>query len=350
MRPENKLLTSRKSVTIEDVARVAGVAISTASAALNDKYGVSAKTREAVRLAAEEIGFEPNLYAQRLITGRCNDTIYLFALYLDRSVVTQKLQMVQGLLSAQGYQAPIYAYGDNLAEETINQSGLFNSLRRQRPLAIACHVSGLHEGAIEELKRYTREGGHVVAYDLEVDMECDQVWFDREENTYRAAKHLLEQGHQRIGLYCSGTRTHPRYIGFERALNEFGLEVAPEWLFHGGYYEQGGTLLADKFLSLRERPTAMCIVNDYTAAAFIARIQRRGLRVPDDVSVIGQDDMPVAEHSCAVPLTTVSQPTSAIAEKVVEFLLDRIEGKYTGEPRRALLYGELVERESVAPV
>src|SRR5690606_23743225 len=94
MKDTARPLLPRKSVTIEDVARAAGVATSTASAALNDKYGVSAKTREAVRVAAERIGFEPNPHAQRLISGRCNDTIVLFALYLDRSVVTLKLQMI----------------------------------------------------------------------------------------------------------------------------------------------------------------------------------------------------------------------------------------------------------------
>ncbi len=137
-----------------------------------------------------------------------------------------------------------------------------------------------------------------------------------------------------------------RKQGVRRALAEFRLKLRPEWVLRSGMYEEGGARLAENYLALRRRPTALCIVNDVTAAFFVQQLMRRGLRVPDDVSVVGQDDTPAAAH-CFVPLSTVAQPVNEVAEGVCELLKQRLDGSHE-PPQKLVVRGRLVQRESVA--
>jgi DNA-binding LacI/PurR family transcriptional regulator len=117
---------------------------------------------------------------------------------------------------------------------------------------------------------------------------------------------------------------------------------------HGGLYGEGGRRLAAEYLKLREKPTGMCVTNEAAAAIFILEMQRAGVQVPRDLSVVSHDDTPIAQ-CCAVPLTTVSHPVNAIAGHVVKMLCSRLDGSYDGAPRTVVVRGELVPRQSAAP-
>jgi DNA-binding LacI/PurR family transcriptional regulator len=123
--------------------------------------------------------------------------------------------------------------------------------------------------------------------------------------------------------------------------------VREEWLWANCCYEEAGARLAEKFLKLKERPTAICIINDVTASTFVTQLHRAGVRVPQDVSVVGYDDTPAARYAL-VPLTTVSHPVEGIARPIIEMLLSRLDGSYNGAPRCVHVKGELIVRESTA--
>jgi DNA-binding LacI/PurR family transcriptional regulator len=196
----------------------------------------------------------------------------------------------------------------------------------------------------------------VISYDTPVPLECDQVVFDREDNAYQAVRYLLERGHRHVGLGILatapgllGSAVDPqsyRLKGFQRALKEFGAPLCVEWLFRHASYEKGGAEMAHQFLQLAERPTGLCIVNDYVALAFMVEVMRAGVRVPEEVSIVGHDNQPIAAY-CPVPLTSVSQPTEAIARAVVELVIGRIEGRAEEAPQTVTIRGGLVERASV---
>ena len=340
---------SRKPVTIHDVAREAGVAVSTASTALNGGYGVAPSTRETVQRTALRLGFQPNPHARNLIRGR-TDMIGLFAIALDLGVVTRKLSLIQELLAEREYFAPLYALAYNRERIIVDQMALMKNLLSQRPMAILCNVNDLNKDTLEALEQYHRNGGLLVAYDKEVSLDCDSVIFDRQENSYLSAKHLVELGHQRIGFSDGGMWPNTdRLRGFRQALREGKVKERKECRYaSAGISEEAGLALADEFLSHTDRPTAISISDDGIAAAFVARLGQRGVRVPHDVSVVGHDDMPVAACS-AVPLTTVSQPVHGIAEAVVSLLMDRLRDGYTGPARRVTVPGKLVLRGSTAP-
>lgn len=340
---------------MKDVARSAGVSKMTVSYVLSGKRKVSARTREAVLRAIDELRFEPNAVAQRLSSGPDTRAISLYSTYLSLGVDTLKVKRLQSLLQDRGYEVSFHAYG-LFSEDPEVQSSAVRALRRQRPRCIVCAASDLPGSVVDELRRYIQEGGLVIYYDNPLALDCDRVLFDHEGSLYVAARHLLERGHRKIGLHVLGMETpsEPHFVraarqGFERALAEFGVTPREAWYFRGLSYdnhEEGGTHTARRLLGTTERPTALCFVNDSAAAAFVIEMYRAGVKVPAEMSVVSTDDLPVARYSL-VPLTTVAHPVEAVARHLVDLLVSRLEGGYEGPPRQVIVRGTLVPRESV---
>lgn len=346
----DKALKTRGAATIEDIAQAVGVSRTTVSKAFTGYGRISGKTRETVMRVAEELGYQPNVHAQRLTNGHCRNMIGLFTRGLDFGVGARKLQTVQHLLSAQGFDVPVYAYIE--ANEVIaDELKLLRSLCLQRPRAIIWGTGVMAAVAVEELQRYQDFGGIVVAYDHATVLLCDHVVFDRLDNTYQAARHLLDLGHRKIGFYNVHSIDSVRLQGFTKALREFGVELRRDWVFAGGRDEEGGAYLAQLYLKLprRDRPTALCVVNDASAASFVAEVGRHGVRVPEDVSVVGHDDSPIARYS-PLRITTVSQPVETIAQHVVDLLCHRVTNAHPGAPRAVTVKGSLIIRESAIPI
>lgn len=349
-----------KPITIQDVAQAAGVAKTTASYALSGKGQLSSATRESVIKVAHELGFEPNFHAQRLSNGRCHDTIAIFASRLDLGVLAQKVQLIQRALVREGYRAPVFAGGYDVDNQPVSEEetkALLADVRRQKPVAVIVNSPSLGDAAWDELRRLCDEGGALVLYDHEfpqqsAQLQCDTVIFDREDNTYQAARHLLELGHRELGLFMPGQQQnfpfHPRFCGFARALSDFGLKPNVDWFFCGGQYEAGGATLAKRFLELSRRPSGMCIINDDAAVAFIAELGRAGVKVPDEVSVVSHDDLPIARYF-PIQLTTVSHPVEEIAEAVVQILLERLRSPQKS-PQTRVLRGQLYARQSATSI
>ncbi|HEX8549992.1 MAG TPA: LacI family DNA-binding transcriptional regulator [Abditibacteriaceae bacterium] len=355
----NQLTSRRESTkhpTIHDVAEALGMHKSTVSVAFSGKGNLSVATRNKVLQVARELGYEPNPLAQRLANGVSNSLICLFSGVLDVGLATEKILLIQKELTERGLEVPIYTYSDQSEGGKTSQAAQVKQLCRQRPRAIICASQMLNHSVYDELAAYQNNGGIVVSYDIPVPLNCDQVVFDRENNAYQGASYLLSKGHRRIAIGISGPGIKPgeplsgphgiRMKGFERALQEFG--ASSELLFVDSTYERGGAALAAQFLKLKERPTGICIVNDYVALAFMTEMMRAGVRVPHDVSIIGHDDQPVADY-CPVPLTAISQPVGEIAHAVVALLVERLEGS-TVAPRTQNIRGKLIKRQSVVPI
>lgn len=352
-----------KKPTLMDVAKRAGTSKGTASRALNGQHWVASQTRAAVLQAAKELGFRADVTAQRLAKGRCETLVGLFAPALDLGVVTRKLQLMQLALHERGFEASIHACSSDRTD-TKRQAQTLGSLCRQKPAAIACYTLGMSDAALCVLQNFSDSGGAVVCFDTPFELKGDSgdyVVFDRADNTFQAARHLVELGHRRIGLFSSGSgHDKNRLRGFKRALKDGGLCWGEEMSFLSAQFQKPGEIpfgeqmgwhLAQHFCGLEKhrRPTALCITDDTVAAAFVSQLMRAGWRVPQDVSVVGHDDLPVAAYTSAVPLTTVSQPISGIARETVNLLTSRLSREYSGPSRRLVLKGELIVRESSGP-
>jgi LacI family transcriptional regulator len=358
----------RRPPTLKDVAGALGMHKSTVSLALSGKGTIAPETRERVLATARELGYHPNPIAQRLAHGQESSTVCIFSGILDVGLATEKILLVQRALNAHALEVPIYTCQDTPDDGGEAQAAQVRQLCRQRPRAVVCATPRVRTAVFEELAAFQRAGGAVISYDTPVPLDCDQVIFDREDNAYRAASHLLDMGHRRIGMAMSqvsvtammegsdstGKVTDPnayRIRGFRRALSERGIPFRPEWFFQIATYERGGAEMARQFLAMKDRPTAIAVVNDYVALAFMTELMRAGVRVPEELSIIGHDDQPIATY-CPVPLTSMSQPVDRIARAVADLLLGRLSGDVSPDApaRTVMVTGELVQRGSVAPV
>ncbi len=167
-----------------------------------------------------------------------------------------------------------------------------------------------------------------------------------------ATEYLLRLGHRKVG-HIKGPEGNvlsaEREAGFAAALLGYDIELPEVWRFAGGFSMDDGVRAAKSFLALDERPTALFAANDEAAIGFLSETARQGLRCPDDLSVIGFDDLEIAAHF-QPPLTTMRQPREALGRLAAEALIDLIEdvpGKLV--PRQLVLSSELIVRRSVAP-
>lgn len=346
----------KKRTTIADVAAAVGVTKSTVSLALAGKGNFTEARRKEILRMARVMNYEPSPHAQRLVTGRFEKMIGLFTLSLDLNVGTRKLQFLQSKLSAAGFEVPIYAYGDY--SQAAGQVQLMKSLCLQRPRAIVCNTDGISLESIELLSQFQADGGIVVCYDQPTDLDCDRVVFDREDNTYQVARHLLELGHRDIAVADPPSAVESsRFHGFSRALSEFGVLARSGWMLgeeiqpgaepFSDVYEENGLVMAQRFLQLSPRPSAVVIMDDYTAVAFAAELERHGVRVPQDVSIVSHDDSPIARCG-PLQLTTVTHPVRAITDATIDLLASRLH-EPQAPARKVVIRGELQVRHSAIP-
>lgn len=337
-----------RAVRLSDIAKSLGIAVSTVSMAIAGDPRIAEGTRALVKAKADELGFRPNPTAQRLLKGFNSGEVALVMHDLDQGILTQTAREIRNELAKQGYRPTIHIT-PALEDGTDGQTDALRTLRHERPEAIISFLSRIHPGPLEELRRYRDEGGTVVSYFNPLTLDCDQVIFDEVHSTRLAVQHLISLGHRRIGFCTHGELDIDSYRcrGFFSAMADAGLVVPQDFLFSGGRYEEGGCEIAHRFLALKERPTALHIVNDAQVSGFVAELYRLGFRVPQYVSVVGTDDI-AAARSNWVPITTVSVPSRDIAEMVASMLTSRVRGEYSGPSRTETLRGELMVRATTS--
>lgn len=348
---------ANRPVTILDIARHVGMSKTTVSAALTGNGRLAGETRDIVTRAARELNYSAHPHAQSLRKKNSGE-IVLVSENIDLGVLTRKMALIQKGLSARGFNAPIYAYSHGDGDEIgVNQDALLASMARVQPRAVVGNMMTLTPRSRDILLNLQNQGTAVVCYDSELDApHLDQIIFDRADNTYQAARHLIELGHRDVGLVIFGNSptAASRLEGFKNALAEAGFEPRTEWIFRGHMPGSAeipefiGVGAANYFANLPARPTGVCVLNDLSALAFIGEITRRGLSVPHDISVIGHDDIPIAQFA-PLRLSSVSQPVEEIARAVVQRVIDRLENPEL-QPQQQWIRGQVTGRDSTAPL
>lgn len=191
----------------------------------------------------------------------------------------------------------------------------------------------------------------VLSCDEVPEADFNLVMTDNFAASERATQHLIDLGHSDIGhlqMRKIDGLENQRLAGFRSAMAKAGLPVREEWIFRGDFTMGSGVAAGDKFLELSHRPSAVCCANDEMAIGFISRLQRAGVQCPRDVSVIGFDDISVAEHYLPA-LTTMRQPRHAMGKAATSALLDILEGRRApSTTTRIVLPSEIVIRGSTA--
>ena len=311
----------KPSITIQDVAKAAGVSVSTVSRVLNDKDDVAETTYEKVQHTIEKMGYTSNLAAKSLRSHRTN-TIGVVALDLNDPFAIQVLLGINRAIRELGYDLILYASGERkessyAAWEQRHISQINGS--------IADGVIIITPAAVTFPTTFP-----LVAIDPHSgDTDYPAVIATNREGAQEVMDYLIELGHRRIGFIAG--REHlksaqQRLRGYRESLQKANIALAPELIRQGDYRRKAGYRCAKELLNLPNPPTAIFAANDESAIGTIEAAREAGLRIPDDLSIVGFDNMP-GTTDITPALTTVEQPMSEMGYAATEILIDLMKGK-----------------------
>jgi DNA-binding LacI/PurR family transcriptional regulator len=317
----------RRAPRIRDVAARAGVGVGTVSRVLNDSPGVARATRERVRAVMDELGYRPSTTARNLSLGRTL-TLGVIAPFFTSPSVVERLRGIDDVVGRSPYDLTLF----NIETRDQRRAALRRFARRDRLDGVLIISLPLTPG---EIRAFDRDGLPAVCVDVANSM-LPHVGIDDVGGGAMAARHLLEAGHRHIAFvgdveenpfgFASSER---RLEGFRRELDAAGVALPAGYVKRGPFGRATAGRLARQLLSLRQRPTAVFAASDVQAFGVLDAAARAGLTVPDDLSVIGFDDIELAS---AIGLTTVRQPLRETGRAGAALLLRAIDGNGVPAP------------------
>ncbi len=309
------------AVTVNDVAKQAGVSMKTVSRVINREDSVAKETRRKVLAAIEDLGYVPNLWAQRLRSGHSG----VIALLFYDATPSYVMDVINGLMDC----GDKYEYTINLHRVNVKDPGQVShilSVAGQKQIegfviTPPCDnskqlIDGLHEMKFPFVQLSPRKRTNEYAWVAATD----------EEGSCEAARYLLALGHKRIGI-IQGDVDHQaswdRLNGYKFALQEAGVDIDERLIKQGGWTFRSGLREARSLMSIPQPPSAIMAADDQVAAGVIQAAWELGVHCPEQLSVIGFDDVPLARQ-ITPPLTTIKQPISEIAHKAMTVLIEQL--------------------------
>jgi DNA-binding LacI/PurR family transcriptional regulator len=334
----NRLCKTINMATIRDVARQAGVSPATVSRWMNGRLVVKPSTAERISAAVKQLRYVPSLVARTLVTKESR-TIGLLLADISNPFFAALARAVEDAAQERGY-AVIVCNSDSNPEKEAGYIRLLNRKYIDGILFLSNSPGG------SGLKAALKEEIPIVVVDEAIEgVKAPGVFTDNVQGAYDAVTHLIHLGHRRIGhvtgppVYSTPLRLH----GYRRALEDNGLPFDSALVRVADFQTEGGRRAARMLLNLPQRPTAIFAGNDLMALGAIQAAWEAGLRVPEDLAIVGFDDIPLAS-AFVPPLTTVAQPLTDMGRVAVDMLVRRIEGKPAR--RRVILPCTLRVRQS----
>ncbi len=329
-----------KRATIRDVSNIARVSVATVSRFLNSSGYVDDSTAEEIRKAIALTNYRVNKSAKFLKTQRSNQ-IMLIEPDIGNPYYAEMFKTLQHLAAQRGYSVLLY---DSNADEKWELKALELMEEIGVDGLIYCSIKNT-DAVLERLLAIDRP--------VVVSQHYDQLHFDtlhsiKGRGIYLAAKHLIELGHRKIGYVGgpeSSTINKRRKGGFITALEEAGLSLEKDFCFEMDFTMDAGYKAGMYISSLSSMPTGICAANDIIAMGVMQALRERGLQVPADISLTGEDNIGFAQIS-RPGLTTINNSGGEFAHRAMELLFSRISGEYDGPPRDVVCPRELIVRES----
>ncbi|MCX7653078.1 MAG: LacI family transcriptional regulator [Fervidobacterium sp.] len=326
--------------TIKDVAKRAGVSISTVSYVLNNTGKISEETKEKVLKAAQELNYIPNNFAKRLKRQQY-DLVALVVHEIKGPFYDALVRGIQDVLHSFGYNLLIYCTLENRKEDVDKflRTDIVGGLIIMTPAV-------KNENILKWANQFK-----IVTLDRALkDQRVKSVRVNNEKGAYEVVKYLHELGHSKIG-FMKGSKdsldARERFRGFTRAMGELKLEVNDNWIFEGNFTEESGYEIIRSYLKRnkkRKLPTALFCSNDEMAIGALKAFKEFNISVPDDISIVGFDDIELASYVHPT-LTTVRRPMYQLGSIAAHILLSLLTDKNEGLSN-VVLDVELVIRES----
>ncbi len=323
----------RKSrrVTSEDVARLAGVSRTTVSLVLNNvpHARIAPETRQRVLEAARQLGYRPNAAARSLVSQQalafglvlCHPPEHV---YTD-PFLPQVILGITGVLHKTDYRLLVETAPDPSSNE------VYLALAREKRID-GFIISGPRVDD-RALLRLHQDGVPIVLLGRLPDVDIPSVDVDNVRAAYNAVSHLIRLGHRRIGMITNGplryTASRDRLLGYRQALERHEIPYDPDLVVEGQFTAESGEAAVERLLALDPPPTALFVASDTVALGALVALRRRGLQIPEDMALVGFDDIPLAAY-VDPPLTTVRVPAYELGREAARLLLTLVQGQAPG--------------------
>ncbi|MDB5999397.1 MAG: transcriptional regulator, LacI family [Rhizobacter sp.] len=332
-----------KSVGIREVAQHVGVSTASISRAVNNPESVSAELRARIDAAILELGYIPDA-AARALSSRRTRTIGAIVPTVDNAMFARGIEALQSYLSMQGYLLLLATSGYDPQVEFRQVQNMVSRGVDGLILRGDVHTEGLRQLLSSQRIPFVNVGVY------HPDKPYASVGGNNELAAWRACRYLIELGHREIGIVAAvsahNDRATARTAGIRRALSEAGLALRPDWYIETPYRLDDARQAARTLLSLKQRPTAVVCGNDVIAYGVMLEAERQGLTLPDDLSVMGFDDLEWSRH-LRPSLSTMHVPTDEVWTRAGDYLVKTLAGAHPAQHHEVDV--SLVVRESTAP-
>ncbi|MDW0116215.1 LacI family DNA-binding transcriptional regulator [Sporosarcina thermotolerans] len=330
----------KNKVTIKDVAKYAGVSPSTVSRVLNNYLHIKPDKRQKVEEAIKELNFEPNEIARSLITNK-SKTIGLVVDDISNPFFSETSKVIILKARQLGYEILIY---DTSGEEDLKKTLKF---------LLSRNLSGIIVGSVsrydQNFEELVGESIPVVYFNRKPEKSnFFSVTMDNKKGSKMTISHLIQKGHSRIAFIGGPfeySTYYDRYLGYYESINEFGLTIDEELILKGKPTNDYIQNFVTRILSKPDRPTAIVASTDQIAITVLDAIEKNNFRVPNDVAVIGFDNIQVSSNPY-IGLTTISQQKSKMAELALNTLILLIEKNLKETPEDVVISPKLITRKT----
>ncbi len=335
----------QKKTTIKDIARMAEVSHTTVSRALNNKSRIKNETKERILSIARELNYLPNFVARSLVMKQTK-TLGLVITTIANPFYTELSQGIETTAISLGYNIILCSTNYDLSVEKqyvdmLRSKGvdgiIFTSAHMGDP-----NIIGLAEEGFP-LVLVNRRTYHPMVRE-----KIDYIGVDNILGGYLAVEHLIKLGHERIGVIGGSSESS---VGFERleggkkALTTYGREIIGDYFLEGDFLKGSGYRGGKEFLKMSRPPTAIFATNDYMALGTYQAIVEEGMKVPEDLALIGFNDIEFTSMK-GIELTTIGQKKYEMGALAVKTLVERIEGRKVGPSKEIVLEPELIIRKT----
>jgi LacI family transcriptional regulator len=331
-------------VTMRDVAEHAGVSVTTVSHVVNNTRTVNPDTRSRVEEAMRVLGYQPNVVARSLRMGKT----HTIGIILPDSANPYFAEVVRGIEDtsfSHGYSVILCNSDNDLEKERLYT----NVLLEKQVAGIIFVAAGLSGENIHHLQD---RGIPLVLVDRRVpDVEADYVLTDNQGGGRLATRHLIDRGHRAIACIAGpeGVKlSSDRIAGYRQALDDAGIAIQPQLILEGDFQYQSGYNAAQGLFGNQSAPTAIFACNDLMAIGVYRFAHEKGLRIPEQLSIVGFDDIRLAAYS-QPPLTTIRQSKHTMGSSAAKLLLERMTQRDLA-PRLEVLETQLIIRQSTAQI
>ncbi|WP_319501520.1 LacI family DNA-binding transcriptional regulator [uncultured Draconibacterium sp.] len=337
-------MAHKPEITIHDIAKKLEISASTVSRALKDNPLISEATREKIKKAAIEMGYRPNVMAANLRTRRTN-TIGVIVPLINRHFFSSVISGIEDVAYKQGFAVTISQSNDNLEKESTIAHTFFSNRVDGLILSI-----GMETQSYDHLKLFSERNIPLVFFDRIVEeIPAHKIVVDDFGGAYRATQHLIEQGRKKVAHIGGPLNLQiyaKREAGYRQAISDAGLQINENQILHNSLTREDGLNAIKKILRTKERPDAIFCANDTTALSTIILLNEKGIKVPEDIAIVGFSNEPFSEL-VTPSISTIKQPGFEMGQKAAELLIKQISSKVKPKSYETIMMEtELVIRDS----